>query len=196
MNRVAVLLLGLVAFTSGCAISHPVAKDYDAHLVKYGSEKVLPMTDMEAGYLLGPSTKGHSYEFRAVSVGYAHVWIVEFGKILDKTLQADYVQYAFEELDRGVRGRDDSGYVIEFDLTSFEFKNYRAHTALDITVRKDGDEVFEKLYRSEGRSQGAQMWTAGVFGMKNATLKSTKQSIDTILEQFILDLRAREIGVD
>lgn len=196
MNKVAVLLLGLVVFSSGCAITHPVAKDYDAHLMKYGYEKTLPMTGMEAGYFLDPGTKRHSYEFRAASVGYAHVWVVEFGKILDKTLQAHYVQSAFGELDRGVRGQDDSGYLIEFNLTSFEFKDYRAHTALDITVRRDGDKVFEKLYTSEGQSQGAQMWMAGVFGMKNATLKSTKQSIDAILEQFILDLRAREIGAD
>lgn len=78
--------------------------------------------------------------------------------------------------------------MVEFELEDFEFKNYRAYTALNIKILNSGDEVFNKTYHSEGGSQGGQMWGAGPFGMKNATLKSTKQSIDKILEQFINDV--------
>lgn len=177
--------LVLIALTTGCSINHPVAKDYDQHLAKYGTETTLPQTEMEAEYLIGNKTKDHNYQFRAATVGYAHVWIVEFGKILDKTLNSDYVQSAFGKLEKG---EGVNANLVEFELEYFEFKNYRAYTTLNIRVLDSGDEIFNKTYQSEGNSQGGQMWGAGPFGMKNATLKSTKQSIDKILEQFINDV--------
>ena len=86
------LVLISVVFAStlmmGCSINHPVAKDYDQHLVKYDSEVELPKSDLDSNYSLDESTEAHSYQFRAATVGYAHVWIVEFGKILDKTLHS------------------------------------------------------------------------------------------------------------
>lgn len=182
--------LVFIALTAGCAINHPVAKDYDQHLAKYGAETTLPQSEMEAEYLIGNKTRDHSYQFRAATVGYAHVWIVEFGKILDKTINSDYVQSAFGKLDKG---EGTNGNLVEFELESFEFKNYRAYTALNIKVLNSGDEIFNKMYRSEGGSQGGQMWGAGAFGMKNATLKSTKQSIDKILEQFINDVNTNKL---
>lgn len=183
--------LVLIALTTGCSINHPVAKDYDQHLVKYGSETTLPKSEMEAEYLIGNKTENHNYQFRAATVGYAHVWIVEFGKILDKTVNSNYVQSAFGKLDKGT-GKN--GNLVEFELESFEFKNYRAYTALNIKVLNSGSEIFNKTYRSEGGSQGGQMWGAGPFGMKNATLKSTKQSIDKILEQFISDVNENKLA--
>jgi hypothetical protein len=33
-----------------------------------------------------PNTENHRYEFRSAMVGYANLWIIEFGKILDETL--------------------------------------------------------------------------------------------------------------
>ena len=78
-------LLLLVALTTGCSINHPVAKDYDQHLAKFGSETNLPKSDLQAEYSIAKKTVNHNYQFRAATVGYAHVWIVEFGKILDKT---------------------------------------------------------------------------------------------------------------
>ncbi|MGQ9427226.1 hypothetical protein ACXYTJ_15825 [Gilvimarinus sp. F26214L] len=188
--RFSVLLLLLTALATGCSINHPVAQDYDQHLEKYGAETTLPRAEMEAGYSIGADTMEHSYQFRAATVGYAHVWIVEFGKILDKTVNADYVQSAFGKLEKG---DGESGNLIEFELEDFEFKNYRAFTTLNIKVKNSGTEVFNKTYQSEGRSQGGQMWAAGPFGMKNATLKSTKQSIDVILENFINDVSSNRL---
>ncbi len=192
MNKIAFLILGLITFATGCSINHPVAKSYDAHLVKYGSEKTLPKSEVKADYLIGRETQSHSYQFRAATVGYAHVWIVEFGKILDKTIQSDYVQSAFGRLDRSTSEETASSYLVEFDLVSFEFKNYKAYTTLRIKYKNGDNEVLSKSYTSEGGSQGGQMWAAGPFGMKNATLKSTKQSIDDILEQFINDINANK----
>jgi len=192
MRRIfTITTLVLVTLATGCSINHPVAKDYDQHLVKYGAETTLPKSELEAEYLIGNKTENHNYQFRAATVGYAHVWIVEFGKILDKTINSDYVQSAFGSLEKGV---GTNGNLVEFELENFEFKNYRAYTALNIKVLNSGGEIFNKTYLSEGGSQGGQMWGAGPFGMKNATLKSTKQSIDKILEQFINDVNSNKLA--
>lgn len=178
----------LVGLTSGCSINHPVAKDYDEHLAKYGTETSLPKSELKSTYIIEDKTQNHNYQFRAATVGYAHLWIVEFGKILDQTVNADYVQSAFGKLEKG---ESKDGDLVEFELKSFEFKDYRAYTSLNIKVLKSGSEVLNKTYTSEGSSQGGQMWAAGPFGMKNATLKSTKNSIDKILEEFINDLNTK-----
>jgi hypothetical protein len=146
---------------------------------------------MEAEYQIGNQTKFHNYQFRAATVGYAHLWIVEFGKILDKTITSNYVQSAFGRLDKNAEA---NGNMIQFELENYEFKNYRAYTALNIKVLNSGVEIFKKTYRSEGGSQGGQMWGGGPFGMKNATLKSTKQSIDKILEEFINDININKLA--
>jgi hypothetical protein len=186
----ALSILVLTAFTTGCSLNHPVAKDYSAHLEKYGSETTLSKTNLETDYEIDPSTEEHRYEFRAATVGYAHLWIVEFGKILDQTLNAKYVQSAFGKLQKGEGA---NGNLVEFELVKYEFKDYRAYTDLNIKVTNAGNEVFNKTYHAEGDSQGGQMWMAGPFGMKNATLKSTKSSIDKILEQFITDINASDV---
>ncbi|MDQ2077619.1 hypothetical protein [Marinimicrobium sp. ABcell2] len=186
-----VLALLFIVLTAGCTINHPVAIDYDRHLANYGAETVLSHTELDAEYFIADETKNHSYQFRAGSVGYAHLWIVEFGKILDQTLSADYVQSAFGKLKKSEGG---AGNLIEFELEDFEFKNYRAYTTLNIKVLNSNTEIFNKTYRSEGGAQGGQMWVGGPFAMTNATLKSTKQSIDNILEEFINDVNSKNLA--
>jgi len=195
MNKIftATLLL-FVVLTTGCSINHPVAKDYDQHLVKYGSETNLPKSDLEAKYSITSNTESHNYQFRAATVGYAHVWIVEFGKILDKTIKSDYVQSSFGKLEHSVSTEAITGKQVIFELEKFEYKNYRAYTTMNIKVLDGDNEVLNKTYSSEGQSQGGQMWGAGPFGMKNATLKSTKSSIDKILEQFINELNVSKVA--
>ena len=196
MNRIfAFMLIGLVTLTTGCSINHPVAKDYDQHLVKYGSETTLPKSNFEADYSIDSKTKSHSYQFRAATVGYAHVWIVEFGKILDKTIKSDYVQSAFGKLEEATSKETVEGNLVVFELENFEFKNYRAYTSLNIKLLNSNGEAFNKTYSSEGRAQGGQMWAGGPFAMKNATLKSTKNAIDKILEQFINDINASNLAM-
>lgn len=197
MNRIfTTTLLLLVALTTGCSINHPVAKDYDQHLVKYGSETNLPSSDLEAEYSIATKTENHNYQFRAATVGYAHVWIVEFGKILDKTIRSDYVQSSFGKLKHRASTEVITGKQVIFELEKFEYKNYRAYTSMNIKVQDGDNEVLNKTYSSEGQSQGGQMWGAGPFGMKNATLKSTKSSIDQILEQFINDLNVSKVALN
>lgn len=189
-NTFSIVPLLLLALTTGCSINHPVAQDYDAHLTKYGAEKNLPAAEINADYSIQPNTLSHNYQFRAATVGYAHVWIVEFGKILDKTLQAPYVQTAFGGLNRAESDQS-SGLHIDFELTDYRFENYRAYTSLMIKIYDLGKEVFAKTYSSQGTAQGGDMWLAGPFGMKTATLESTKNAIDKILEEFIGDINSK-----
>lgn len=181
-------VVAVFGFVSGCTIDHPVAIDYPHFLSQHGGSVELPRTSLEAGYLVERSTQNHRYEFRAATVGYAHVWIVEFGKILDETLDAPYVQSSFGRLEKRSEETGDSGYMIEFTLDKYEFKDYRAYVAMRIALSDGDKEVFSRTYTSEGKSKGGQMWGGGPFGMKNATLDSTKSAIDKILSDFISDI--------
>src|SRR5690606_20583069 len=104
------------------------------------------------------------------------------------TLNASYVQSSFGKLQKADQVSNKDGNVIEFKLNSYEFKNYRAYVSMNIVLLNNGKEVLNKTYSSEGGSKGGQMWGAGPFGMKNATLDSTRSAIDKILSQFINDI--------
>jgi hypothetical protein len=178
----------LFAAASGCSINHPVANDYPQYLSKNGNTSDLPKTNIKAEYLIENSTQNHRYEFRAATVGYAHLWIVEFGKILDQTLNAPYVQTSFGKLNKSIPGTENSSNFVEFTLEKYEFKNYRAYLTMKIVLSSSGKEILNKTYSSEGDAKGGQMWGAGPFGMKNATLDSTKSAIDKVLSEFITDV--------
>ncbi len=180
-----VLMLGAI---SGCTINHPVAKDYPEYLAEHGNEGSLPKTDLESTYSLDGETQRHRYEFRAATVGYAHLWIVEFGKLLDETLNAPYVQSSFGSLQKGPGDAAQGGNTIRFVLDSYEFKDYRAYVSMTIVLASDGREILNKRYSSEGESKGGQMWVAGPFAMTEGTLDSTRSAIDRILTEFIQDI--------
>lgn len=182
-----IIFLGL-GVLAGCSINHPVAKDYPQYLSKNGNTGSLPKTDLKTNYALDGQTQNHRYEFRAATVGYAHVWIVEMGKILDATLNAPYVQSSFGRLTKVDGGKIDSGYLVQFTLKKYEFKDYRAHVSMYVELTKGENIILSKTYSEEGDSKGGQMWGAGPFGMKNATLASTKSAIDRILGRFINDI--------
>lgn len=186
-NLLLLLLTTLVILTSGCSFNHPVARDYQAYIDNDKYPRTLPKSNVESSYVIDQETQNHRYEFRAASVGYAHAWIVEFGKILDLTLNADYVQSAFGKLDRASANSTD-GYLLAFTLQSYKFENYQAYVTMDVTVNKAGMQIFDKRYSATGVNQAGKMWSAGAFGMKNATLQSTKFAIDDILSEMIDDL--------
>jgi len=87
MNKtICFLLLFVSIILSGCSINHRIADDYEQYLIENQGNSILPNTELEADYIIEGDLQTHKYEFRAISVGYANLWIVEFGKILDKTL--------------------------------------------------------------------------------------------------------------
>lgn len=168
--------------------NHSVAKAYPKYLSTHGKEGRLPRTELQSNYSIDAKTEIHRYEFRAVTAGYAHLWIVEFGKILDETLNAPYVQSSFGELSKADAAVKDSGSDIKFTLISYEFKDYRAYVSMNVMLSDNGKEVLNKSYTSEGESKRGKILVLGSLGMKNVVLDSTKKAIDKILTQFINDI--------
>jgi hypothetical protein len=181
---VALLVLG----TSACSIRHVIEKDYPQYLVNNAGAGNLPNTDNASEYFLTSNTQNHSYEFRAVTTGYANLWIVEFGKMLDDTLKSTDVQNAFGTLKKVSDVSGDSRGLLIFDLQSYTFKDFGAHVSLKISLSRLGQVVFSKTYTQDGKTQGGKMFWAGVFGQKNAVQQSTKLALDEILRQLITDL--------
>jgi len=190
-STVALVLVGalLSAQLTGCSINHFVKDDYPQYLQNNVGESKLPKTPLEARYELTPSTSTHKYEFRSVMTGYANNWVVEFGQMLDATLQSKDVQGAFKKLEK--RGPGDGALLLTFDLVSYTFSDFGATVELKVSVlRAGGVAPLVKTYKQAGVTQGGKMFWAGVFGMKNAIHQSTKDAIDKILTELLVDLNA------
>ncbi len=182
------VIAALVMFVtlSACSVTHPIAKDYPQYLGN-NSTASIGSTKLETGYVLTPATQGHHYEFRAMMTGAANLWVVEFGQMLDQTLQSAEVQRAFGKL---IKGADVDGNNLIFNLEKYEFDDFAAHIELRVTYHHAGQDVFNKSYHAVGKSQGGKMFIAGAFGMKNAIQQSTKLALDQILGDLIVDLNA------
>lgn len=172
---------------TGCSMKHYIAGDYPVYLAKNEGTEKLEKTTVNADYLLTPNTVEHRYQFRSATVGYAHVWIVEFGKMLESSLQSKDMQGSFGRITRS-EGKEATGNLVVFDLKQYEFKDYGAHVVLAVSVTNNGKKVFDATYESDGKKQGAKMFWGGVFAMKNSIQQSTKIAIDDILGQFIRDV--------
>lgn len=180
----------LVTLFSGCSIKHIISNDYTQYLTNNQGIFQYPQTDCAAEYILTPDTVNHRYEFRAATVGYAHLWIVEFGKILEKTLESYDVQSAFKKLSKASGNGTPGVMRIKYDLIDYKFKGFEARVRLQIVAIKDGSIIFDKTYFEKGKSQGAKMFWAGPFGMKNAIQQSTKSALDKILSQSLNDMKS------
>lgn len=186
-----VKLLALAAALSACSIHHYIAEDYPQYLANNQGTNALPhATVQDASYFLTPNTQQHKYEFRSALAGYANAWVVEFGKMLDQTLQGKDVQDAFGKLSKSADDNKPSGSLITFDLTHYSYDDFKAHVGLKISLKQNGVERLSKTYTAEGNRQQGKMYWGGAFAMKNATQQSTKAAIDDILRHFIVDLNA------
>jgi len=193
INLVFILVIAVLA--SGCSINHPIAKDYNQYLLNNEEQSNLPKTGLKTEYLLDRGTITHRYEFRAAIVGYAHLWIVEFGDMLETNLNAKYVQDAFGRLERrSVIDGDSESNLVSFTLENYEFEGFQAHVSLNISLTNGNNEIINKTYHSSGKSQGGKMFWGGPFAMKNATQQSTKLAIDEILSEFIRDVNNKSMA--
>lgn len=148
---------------SACTIRQDMAQDYPQYLVNNAGRANLPKTGKASEYLLTPATQQHHYEFRAVVTGYANVWIVEFGKMLDDTLMSADVQQAFGNLRKASGQSATSDGLLIFDLEQYTFENFGAHISLKISLSHIGKEVFSKTYVQHGKTQGGKMFRGGAF---------------------------------
>lgn len=182
--------IAIIAMTAGCTINHPVTDDYSQYLRNNTNAGKLPTARSAQQYYLPPATQQHRYEFRSAMAGQANLWVVEFGKVLDATMQSAEVVAALGTLTKASTDKPASGNTLVFDLQKYSFADHGAHVSLKISVRNAQGDVFSKTYSADGNTQGAKMFFGGAFGMKNAVQQSTKAAMDNIMGQFIRDLNA------
>lgn len=185
--------LAVLTLTTGCSIMHPVADDYNQYLSKNQGATKFETAKVANQYFLPAATQNHRYEFRSMTTGHANVWVVEFGKVLDATLQSKDVTDALGNLTKAAAESQGGNSTIVFDLQKYTFVDHGAHIALTISVKNANGEAFKKTYNASGKTQGGKMFWAGAFGMKNAVQQSTKYAMDQIMADFIRDLKAAPV---
>ena len=183
-------ICSILLMSAGCSINHPIEDDYSRYLANNKGGFQLPETGYTAEYRIAPETLNHRHEFRAGTTGYANLWIVEFGKILEDTLQSDDVQAAFKSLSEASEQSSDDVMLMEFRLVDYKFEGFEARVRLHVKATRDGKMILDKTYYKTGISQGGKMFWAGAFGMKNAIQQSTKNAIDQILYLALTDIKA------
>lgn len=184
-----IAFLVVLTMATGCTITRPVSDDYQQYLANNaGGSKFEPVKAVEQ-YYLSPTTQQHRYEFRAATTGYANLWVMEFGKVLDATMQSKDVTDAFGRLAKASTDSSGTGNTLVFDLQKYAFEDFGAHVTLTVSVKNGNAEVFKKTYSASGKTQGAKMFFAGAFGMKNAVQQSTKLATDEIIANLIRDLK-------
>lgn len=195
--RVALIAIpvAIMLVLSACALPHYIHSDYAQYLANNRGQTVFPRIPVKTYYYLDEQTQNHRKEIRAIMTGYANQWIVEFGPILDYTLQFGDVYQAFASLEKTETSSQVNDLLLSFKLIDYRFEGFEATVNLRITVTYKGTVLFEKPYVATGRSQGGKMFWAGAFGMKNAIQQSTKLALDSILSRFMSDLRDQKLAV-
>jgi hypothetical protein len=188
--RSILIVAAVLAMTTGCTITRPVTDDYAQYLSNNKESGSLPKARVAEQYYLAPATQAHRYEFRSAMTGQANLWVVEFGKVLDATMQSADVVAALGAVSKAGSEQAANGNTLVFNLKDYRFADHGAHVDLEIGVRNAQGEVFRKSYRADGPTQGGKMFWAGAFGMKNAVQQSTKLAMDNIMGQFIRDIGA------
>ena len=190
-------LLFILVFAAGLTGCYSTSNDYARYLDKNPVGRArLPETPLEANYYLTPETQSHKYKFRSATTGIANSWIVEFGSMLDDTLQSKSVKAAFGRLDKATSTDSTESDLLEFNLQNYKFQNFNAHITLEISLYRDGQEIFDEVYHESGQPQGGKMFWGGAMAMKNAVQQSTRYALDDILEQLIEDLNEQVIKAD
>lgn len=188
------MVLGEFIFSlAGCSTYRYAAKDFDRYLANHSGNAKLQKTTVEADYLLTKETRDYRYTFRSFDVGYENVWVVEFGKMLESSLQSQDVQGSFWRLTRQA-GSGTKGYLIVFDLKKYEFVDHEAHVTIHISVSANGKRPFDKDYNAVGKAQSGKIFIGGVLAMKNAIQELTKRAIDELMNDFINDLNKNGIA--
>jgi hypothetical protein len=188
MLVVRLLLITMLA-TSTCACSHLIETDYPQYLSNNAGSANLPATNSAREYSLTIDTQHHHDEFRAFTTGAAHLWIIEFGKMLDDTLQSAEVQTAFGTLKK-TTSSDTGSDILIFDLIEYSFEESGARISMDISMFSGGKEIFTKNYIEDGRTEGSRIFWGGASAQKNAVQQATKSAMDEILRDLITDMNA------
>lgn len=188
MKRFYVLAAVLLAFTA-TACTTPVQKDYPRYLANNAGTINYPRVAKSANYYMDKKTQNHRQNVRTFRGGLANKWVVEFGPMLEATMESDDVKAAIAKLTKVSSPKSTKGLLIEFSLENYRFADSRATIDLKITVRKGKRKVLSKSYHAAGRGQSGKMWLGGAATIKNAVQQSTKSAVDQILTQFFRDMK-------
>lgn len=180
------VLLAALAM-SGCATQ--VHTDYPQYLANNPGDAGYSNVADSAQYYLDPKTENHSVSIRSLMAGAANSWIVQFGRVLDATMESSQIKAAFDSVNKTSSSEGVDGLLLVFSLQNYQFADFQATTALNISAYSDGRKILSKAYNAIGISQGRKMFWGGAFAMKNAIQQSTKNAIDKILAEFMADLK-------
>ncbi len=180
------VLLGALAM-SGCTTQ--VHSDYPQYLANNQGSVNFPNVANSVQYYLDPATENHSVSVRSFMAGAANSWVVQFGRILDATMNSGDFRAAFDTVEKTSSREGIEGLFLVFSLRNYQFANLEASASLNISAYSDGREVLSKYYNATGISQGGKMFWGGAFAMKNAIQQSTKNVIDQILKEFLDELK-------
>ena len=175
-----VLWLGL--WSSAC---HHIKSDYSGYLEKHRASPPLPRVGIPAGYHITETTLKHRLDVRSARAGYGNIWIIELGEMLEQTMLSSEVR----ELFMGLHDEAPSapGYVVAFELVDYQVSGFSAHLTLRIALRHDGVALVDRVYAADGAGQAGKVIGAGAFAMRHALHATTKNAVDTVLRQFLLD---------
>lgn len=186
-------VLLILSLSSACSIHHRVADDYGQYLLNNKGQATFEKIHRNAQYSMDEQTRNHKLEFRSAMVGYAHVWVVEFGRILEASLEAEDFQQAFDRLvAANANAPAESDMDLHFSLRNYTFEGFEATVSMNVKATSHGQTLVDKNYLAKGKSQGGKMFWAGAFGMKNAIQQSTKLAVDGILTELAADLKAAQ----
>ena len=188
MKRFYILAAVLLAFTA-TACTTPVQKDYPRYLANNAGMINHQRVARSASYYMDKKTQNHRHNVRTLRGGLANKWVVEFGPMLEATMESDDVKKAIANLTKVSAPRNSKGLLIEFSLEKYEFASSRATIDLKITVRNGKRKLLSKSYHAVGRGQAGKMWALGAVGIKNAVQQSTKSAVDQILTTFFRDMK-------
>jgi hypothetical protein len=176
----------LAVCTLLCVACHHIKSDYPAYLQKHPASPALPHVPVPASYHIGESTQKHRLVIRSGTAGYGNKWIVEFGEMLEQTLQSAEVRAAFATLDRDAASP--SGFELVLDLVDYQVSGFSAHIMLRARLSHAGHLLSDKIYSADGAPQAGKVAWGGAFSMRDALHETTKHALDVILRELLIDI--------
>jgi len=179
-----------VIVTSSCSTGNIIARDYDRYLKNNERSGLFQKVNLAVEYEIDNSTVKHNYSYSPGTVGYDSAWVIEFGKILQHTINSQDVQEAFLKLTTGNKEKSKNS-ILRFKMIGYEFRDHRAFVSLNVSLMSCENLVFDNTYNAKGRGQGGKIFLAGTFGIKNAVQQSTKSALDKIFHNLISDINTK-----
>ena len=181
------ILSSLLVATSACTTV--INKDYGAYLANNAAETDFPKVKVVKQYHLTPYTQKHSKKIKSAMAGWANTWVLEFGGVIDDTMQSEPIVDAMGELKKVDTVPTSRTLVINLDR--YDFSDKRAHVDMTMEIKSKGKTLFKKSYKKKGPAQGGKMFWGGAAAMKNAVQQSTKNAVDQVFTSFLGDVKKK-----